>query len=133
MAESVATRVARHRAKQRASDVTRLTIELSRDTISNIRRLSKKHRKTQRQFLELAVHAADGLLAGRLAVSKAAAQPPACVISRPTPQGRAKAPDQTASNTNTPAPPENTPTASQQPEGDNADARIRACAFAVET
>lgn len=134
MADSVATRVARHRAKKRANDVTRLTLELDRTAVTTLRKLCKKHGKTQRQVLELAVHAANSLLAGRLQVAKAAAKPTASVIIR-KPQEGAKALDQVAGKVDALPPPQNAPIAPQcEPAqaGDDADARIRAAAFVVE-
>ncbi len=132
MADSVATRVARHRAKKQANGVTRLTLEFDRAAVTALRRLCRAHGKTQRQLIELAIMAADSLLAGRLQVAKAVAKPIASVIIQ-KPQERAQAPDEA----NMPPPQENTPAAPQrepeQAEIDDADARIRACAFAVET
>lgn len=130
------TKLARHRAKQKKAGITRFSVQLDNESLSLLRSLCQKHSKTQGEFLGLAIMAADSLLAGRLQVVKAAAKPPARVIIRPTPQERPLAPDQTAGDANTPAPTENTPTAPRrEPEQavvDDADARIRACAFAVE-
>lgn len=134
MADSVATRVARHRAKKHANGVTRLTIELDRETVGALRRLCKRHSKTQRQFIELAVQAADSLLAGRLQVARAAAQPGARVIIRSDSQKRPLAHDLTAGNTETSPHTESSPEASQQEPEQTADvdARIRSAAFVVE-
>lgn len=128
MADSVATRVARHRAKKRAKDVTRLTLEVDRAAVTTLRLLCRAHGKTQRQFIELAIHAADSLLAGRLRVTKEAAQSTPRVII----QQRPVAPAQPTGNTNAPATPENAPTPPlcepEQVADDNIDARIRAAA-----
>ena len=128
------TKLARHRAKQKTAGITRFSVQLDNEAVSLLRNLCQKHRKTQGEFLALAIMAADGLLAGRLQVAKAATQPPARVIFR-KPQTCPLAPDLAAGNT-TPAPSENTPAAPQcEPEQtvvDDADARIRACAFAIE-
>lgn len=129
MADSVATRVARHRAKKRTNDVTRLTLELDRAAVTTLRRLCRVHGKTQRQFVEMAVHAADNLLAGRLQVAKAAAKPTTRVIIRADPQERPQAHDQCPENANTP------PTGPRrEPELAiiDADASIRAAAFRIE-
>lgn len=132
MADSVATRVARHRAKKRANDVTRLTLELDRTAVTTLRRLCRVHGKTQRQFVEMAVHAADNLLAGRLQVARvarAAAKPTTRVIIRADPQERPQAHDQCPENANTP------PTdPRREPEQAiiDADAFIRAAAFRIE-
>lgn len=126
------TKLTRHRAKQKEAGVTRFSVQLDNEAVSLLRRLCQKHGKTQGEFLGLAIMAADSLLAGRLQVAKAAAKPTTCAIIR-KPQERAQAPDEA----NMPPPQENTPAAPQrepeQAEIDDADARIRACAFAVET
>jgi len=130
------SKLARHRAKQKKAGVTRFSVQLDNEAVSLLRNLCQKHRKTQGDFLALAIMAADSLLAGRLQVTKTAAKSTASVIIR-KPQERPQASDQAAVNTNTPAPPESTPRdplrEPEQPMVDDADARIRACAFAVET
>lgn len=135
MADSVATRVARHRAKKRAAGVTRLTIELDQATAGSIRRLCKQHGKTRRQVIELGIAAAASLLSGHLQIVKQA-QPARLIIQQQPPQ-RPVAPSEPSANTDAPPPPENAATAQQgKPEqaiADDADARIRACAFTVET
>lgn len=134
MADSVATRVARHRAKKQANGVTRLTLEFDRAAVTALRRLCRAHGKTQRQLIELAIMAADSLLAGRLQVAKAVVKPIPCVIIR-KPREHAQAPDQVNGNPNATTPPESLPIAQQhEPEQsiDDADARIRAAAFVVE-
>lgn len=126
------TKLARHRAKQKKAGTTRFSVQLDNEAVSLLRSLCQKHGKTQGEFLGLAIMAADSLLAGRLQVAKVVAKPIASVIIR-KPQERAKAPDET----NMPQPQENTPAAPQrepvQPLPDDADARIRARAFTVET
>lgn len=129
MADSVATRVARHRAKKRANDVTRLTLELDRATVTTLRRLCRAHGKTQRQFIEMAVQAADNLLAGRLQVTRAAAKPTTRVIIRAEPQERTPTRDQCPENTNTPL---TVPRREPEQAINDADAFIRAAAFRIE-
>lgn len=127
------TKLTRHRAKQKKSGITRFSVQLDTEAVSLLRNLCQKHGKTQGEFLALAIMAADGLLAGRLTVAKAAAKPTASVIRKP--QERALSLDHGTDNTSTPEPPENSPTAALcEPEQtvDDADARIRAAAFVVE-
>lgn len=131
------TKLTRHRAKQKKVGITRFSVQLDNQAISLLRLLCKKHGKTQGELVGMAIQAADALLAGRLQVAKAVTKPPARAIIRPTPQERPQTLVQVAGNTNTPAPPKNSHVALQrepkQVEIDDADARIRACAFAVET
>lgn len=129
------TKLTRHRAKQKKVGITRFSVQIDSEAVSLLRNLCQKHRKTQGEFLGLAIMAADSLLAGRLQVAKAAAKSTASVIIR-RPQERSQALDQGTGNTDAPPILENTPTAPQrEPEQtviDDADARIRACAFVVE-
>lgn len=129
------TKLTRHRAKQKKAGITRFSVQLDNESVSLLRLLCQKHGKTQGELIGMAIKAADALLAGRLQVARAAAQPPARVIIRPTPQERPQPLEQVACITNTPPPPQNTPIAPQcEPAqaGDDADARIRAAAFVVE-
>lgn len=130
MADSVATRVARHRAKKRTSDVTRLTLEVDRAAVTTLRRLCRTHGKTQRQFIELAILTADSLLAGRLRVAKEAAQSAPRVIIQQRPVAPAQ--PKPTGNANELAAPESQATPPLcEPEhanDDNVDARIRAAA-----
>lgn len=62
------TRLKRHRKKLRESGVTRFSIQLDGDSVETLRRLCREHGKTQREVLQLALQAADRLLAGQLQV-----------------------------------------------------------------
>lgn len=62
------TRLKRHRKKLREGGVTRFSIQLDGDSVETLRRLCREHGKTQRAVLELALQAADRLLAGQLQV-----------------------------------------------------------------
>ncbi len=126
------TKLTRHRAKQKEAGVTRFSVQLDNEAVSLLRNLCQKHSKTQREFLGLAIMAADSLLAGRLQVAKAAVKPTTSVIIR-KPQERARVFDQAAGNTDMPSPSESAPTvplhAPEQP-ADDIDARIRAAGAA---
>lgn len=129
------TKLTRHRAKQKKIGITRFSVQLENQAISLLRLLCQKHGKTQGELIGMAIKAVDALLAGRLQVARAAAQPPARVIIRPTPQERPQALEQVTSLTDTPPPPQNAPITPQcEPVQriDDADARIRAAAFVVE-
>ncbi len=60
------TRLKRHRKKLREGGVTRFSVQLSRSSVETLRELSRKHDKTQREVMELGIHAADRLLSGQL-------------------------------------------------------------------
>ena len=60
------TRLKRHRKKLREGGVTRFSIQLDGDSVETLRRLCREHGKTQREVLQLALQAADRLLAGQL-------------------------------------------------------------------
>ncbi len=128
------TKLTRHRAKQKKVGITRFSVQLDNQAISLLRLLCQKHGKTQGELIGMAIKAADALLAGRLQVARAAAQPAARVIIRPTPQERAQALEQAAGNTNAPPAPENKPTALQhehEPAIDDADELIRRAAASM--
>lgn len=128
------TKLARHRAKLKKAGITRLSVRLDSEAVSLLRNLCQKHRKTQGEVLGLAIMTADSLLAGRLQVATAAAKSTTSAIIRKL-QERAQAPDQAAGNNDATQPQEKAPVAPQcEPTQavDDANARIRACAFAVE-
>lgn len=134
MADSVATRVARHRAKKRKGGVTRLTVELDRATVTVLRRLAKHHDQTQGQIIKAGVLAADRLLAGRLVV---AGQPAVVSNASPAPKqqtlARTKAVEPPAPNQEEPRQeaqklPLEQPTASPVDAALTPDQRIRAAA-----
>lgn len=133
--KSDAKRQAEYQARQVSKGKARLNCWIDTSTKRAIGELSEQQGKTAAEVIELGIAAASSLLAGRLAVSRAAAQPPASVIIR-KPQARQLTRDLVAGNTNAPAIPENPPVGPQreleQPMVDDADARIRACTFVVE-
>lgn len=134
--KSDAKRQAEYQARQVSKGKARLNCWIDTSAKRAIGELSEQHGKTIAEVIELGISAASSLLAGRLTVSKAATQPPASVIIR-KPRVRSLARDLVAGNTNATTIPENPPVGPQhepeQPVVDDADARIRACAFAVET
>lgn len=130
------TKLTRHRAKQKMVGITRFSVQLDNEAVLLLRNLCQKHSKTQGEFLELAIMAADSLLAGRLQLATAAAKPTASVIIR-KPQERAQALEQATGNASAPPPPKDMPTARQcepEQEAGDVDARIRAAgrAWVVE-
>lgn len=133
--KSDAKRQAEYQARQVSKGKARLNCWIDTGTKQAIGELSEQHGKTTAEVIALGIAAASSLLAGRLTVSRAATQPLAIVIIR-KPQARPLARDPVAGNTNAPAIPENPPVGPQyEPERtvvDDADARIRTCAFAVE-
>lgn len=134
MADSVATRVARHRAKQQKSGITRITLEFDVVTAKTFRRLCRQHKRTQRQMLELSVAAAASLLGGHLqVVAKTAATAP--VVARQAPQERTQSANQATGNTNaTPLPETTTPTLYEPEQAtDDVDDRIRRAAASMES
>lgn len=64
------TRQKRHRNKLRNSGVVRFSVQLSHNAVETLRCLAGEHQKTQSEVLDLAIQAADGLLAGRLVIAK---------------------------------------------------------------
>lgn len=134
--KSDAKRQAEYQARQVSKGKARLNCWINTSSKQAIGELSEQHGKTAAEVIELGIAAAFSLLAGRLTVSRAAVQPPASVIIR-KPQARPLARDPVAGNANPPAIPENPPVGPlrepEKPMVDDADARIRACAFAVET
>lgn len=135
--KSDAKRQAEYQARQVRKGKARLNCWIDTGTKQAISELSEQHGKTIAEVIELGISAASSLLAGRLTVSRAATQPPASVIIRKKPHARPLARDPVAGNANAPAIPENPPVGPlrkpEKPMVDDADARIRACAFAVET
>lgn len=130
--KSDAKRQAEYQARQVSKGKARLNCWIDTSTKQAIGELSEQHGKTAAEVIKLGITAAFSMLAGRLTVSRAAAQPPTSVIIR-KPQERAQALDPAAGNTNTPAPPEDAPTAPlHEPErpADDIDARIRAAGAA---
>lgn len=64
------TRQKRHRRKLREAGIVRFSVQLSDNAVETLRRLAGEHQKTQSEVLDLAIQAADGLLAGRLVIAK---------------------------------------------------------------
>ena len=94
------TRQKRHRNKLRNSGVVRFSVQLSHNAVETLRRLAGEHQKTQSEVLDLAIQAADGLLAGRLVIAKprqgAAAVAMAKVASPPAEQRAPALPAETS-------------------------------------
>lgn len=81
------TRLKRHRKKLRDDGITRFSIQLDGDGVETLRRLCREHGKTQREVLQLALQAADRLLAGQLQV---VARPKPSTAPVPKPRSRAE-------------------------------------------